>query len=178
MKSFEDEQILLGIDPGTRITGYGVIRVRHPKIEPLDFGCIKPPANLELSARYLALSSGLERLLDIHKPSAVAVETQFVYKNAQSAIKLGMARGVIIVTAARRGIPIFEYSPRTAKLAIVGNGSASKEQVQKMIQLLLKLPTIPEPTDACRLSALAICHANNLNYIQRMNLCMNTSKGR
>lgn len=160
----KEEEIILGIDPGTRITGYGVIKVRHPLIEPIDFGCIKPPTDLDLPARYLALFNSLEKLLDLYTPSAVAVETQFVYKNVQSALKLGMARGVVIIAAARRGIPIFEYAPKKAKLAVVGNGSASKEQVQKMIQLLLKLPELPEPEDAADALALAICHANSVKY--------------
>ena len=160
----QEEQIILGIDPGTRITGYGVIKARHPKIEPLDFGCIRPPTNMDLPARYLALFNGLEKLLDLYRPSAVSVETQFVYKNVQSALKLGMARGVVIIAAARRGIPIFEYAPKKAKMAVVGNGNASKEQIQRMVQLLLKLPTLPEPEDAADALALALCHANTLSF--------------
>ncbi|MBS0604890.1 MAG: crossover junction endodeoxyribonuclease RuvC [Verrucomicrobia bacterium] len=174
---FDSDQVILGIDPGTRITGYGVIKVRHPQLQPLDFGCIRPPVNLELPARYLALFNGLEKLLDLYAPTAVAVETQFVYKNVQSALKLGMARGVVLIAAARRGIPIFEYAPKKAKLAVVGTGSASKEQVQKMIQLLLKLPVLPEPEDAADALALAVCHANTLSYKNRMLSCTNTSKG-
>jgi crossover junction endodeoxyribonuclease RuvC len=160
------KHIILGIDPGTRITGYGVIKVGNIlPLEPLDFGCIRPPANKEPPARYLALFESIELLLDKYTPNAVAVETQFVYKNVQSAIKLGMARGVVILAAARRGIPIFEYAPKKAKLAVVGNGSASKEQVQRMIQLLLNLPTLPEPEDAADALALAVCHANTLNQL-------------
>ena len=171
--------IILGIDPGTLITGYGIIRVgRTPQLEPIDFGCIRPPVNLDLPARYLALFDSLEQLLDRYAPNAVAVETQFVYKNVQSAIKLGMARGIVLLVAARRGIPIFEYTPRKAKLAAVGSGSASKEQVQRMIQLLLKLPILPEPEDAADALALAICHANSLSFKNRISTCTNTSKGR
>jgi crossover junction endodeoxyribonuclease RuvC len=170
-----DPQIILGIDPGTRITGYGVIKIGKPQLEPIDFGCIRPPIHLDLPARYLALFNGLEDLLDRYSPDAVAVETQFVYKNVQSAIKLGMARGVVLLAAARRAIPIYEYTPRKAKLAVVGNGGASKEQVQRMIQLLLNLPSLPEPEDAADALALAVCHANSLNWIS---LCTNTSKGR
>jgi crossover junction endodeoxyribonuclease RuvC len=164
----ENEHIILGIDPGTRITGYGVIKVRHPHIEPLDFGCIRPPIKEDMPARYLAIFNGVEKLLDLYAPSAVAVETQFVYKNVQSALKLGMARGAVLIAAARRGIPIFEYTPKKAKLAVVGNGGASKEQVQKMIQLLLKLPILPEPEDAADALALAVCHANSLRFLNRM----------
>jgi crossover junction endodeoxyribonuclease RuvC len=158
-KKFEN-QVILGIDPGTRITGYGVIKVSHPHIHPIDFGCIRPPVNEELPNRYLAIFNGIETILDIHSPTAVAVETQFVQKNVQSAMKLGMARAAVLIAAARRKIPIFEYTPKKAKLAVVGNGNASKEQVQRMIQLLLKLPILPEPEDAADALALAICHAH------------------
>jgi crossover junction endodeoxyribonuclease RuvC len=161
-----DQQTILGIDPGTRITGYGVIKIGKPQLEPIDFGCIRPPPKLDAPARYLALFDALEKLLDQYSPNAVAVETQFVYKNVQSAIKLGMARGVVLIAAARRGIPIFEYAPKKAKLAVVGNGGASKEQVQRMVQLLLRLPVLPEPEDAADALALAICHANSLNFKQ------------
>ncbi len=176
LKGQQRQQIILGIDPGTRVTGYGVIKVRHPRIEPVDFGCIRPPTNQDLPARYLALFNSLEKLLNEYSPDAVAVETQFVYKNVQSALKLGMARGVVMIAAARRGIPIFEYAPKKAKLAVVGNGSASKEQVQKMIQLLLELPVLPEPEDAADALALAICHAHSVNYLERLQKCTSSSK--
>ncbi len=174
-----DTQIILGIDPGTRITGYGIIKVGNkPQLEPIDFGCIRPPVNLSPPARYLALFDSLEMLLEKYAPNAVAVETQFVYKNVQSAIKLGMARGIVLLAAAKRNIPIYEYAPKKAKLAVVGNGGASKEQVQKMIQLLLKLPVLPEPEDAADALALAVCHANTLSFHHRISLCTNTSKAR
>lgn len=170
-------QLIIGIDPGTRITGYGVIKTgNRPQLEPIDFGCIRPPPHLDPPARYLALFESLELLLEKYAPNAVAVETQFVYKNVQSAMKLGMARGVVLIAAAKRKIPIHEYAPKEAKLAVVGNGAASKEQVQKMIQLLLKLPTLPEPEDAADALALAICLANRLNFQHQMSLCTNISK--
>ena len=156
-------QVIIGVDPGTRISGYGIIKVGgSSQLEPIDFGCIRPPAHLDPPARYLTLFESLELLLEKYAPNAVAVETQFVYKNVQSAIKLGMARGIVLLAAAKRKIPIYEYAPKKAKLAVVGNGAASKEQVQKMIQLLLKLPILPEPEDAADALALAVCHANTL----------------
>lgn len=174
-----DSKVIIGIDPGTRITGYGVIKVGDkPQIEPIDFGCIRPPAHLDPPTRFLILFESLELLLDEHTPDAVAVETQFFYKNVQSAIKLAMARAVVLLAAAKRKIPISEYAPKKAKLAVVGNGAASKEQVQKMIQLLLKLPTLPEPEDAADALALAVCHANTLSFKHRMSSCMNISKER
>lgn len=170
----EKPHIILGVDPGTAITGYGLIKVTPERHEPLDFGCIRPPRHLHYSERYLVIFNALDHLLETYSPDAVAVETQFIYKNPQSALKLGMARGMAILAAARRKIPIFEYAPRKAKLSVVGNGSASKTQVQKMIQLLLKLPQPPEPEDAADALALAICHAHTLSLSQRKTLlCSN-----
>lgn len=154
-----NKKIILGIDPGTRITGYGII---DEDTTPLDFGCIKPPANLPLEARYKIIFESIEALILKYRPTAVAVESQFVLKNAQSAIKLGMAKGMAYLAAARASIPIYEFAPKKAKLAVVGNGSASKHQVQKMIQALLRLPNPPEPEDAADALALAICCAHHL----------------
>ncbi len=159
-----NQKIILGIDPGTIITGYGIIHEKNGKIQPLDFGCIRPPASLPLEKRYLIIYEALQKLIDKHKPQAIAVETQFVKKNVLIAMKLGMARGMALLAAAKNDIPIYEYAPKKAKLAVVGNGSASKEQVQKMIQLLLSLPTLPEPEDAADALALAICHAHQLKF--------------
>ncbi|KIC76191.1 Crossover junction endodeoxyribonuclease RuvC [Neochlamydia sp. EPS4] len=152
--------IIIGIDPGTRITGYGIIRVVGNVYQVLDYGCIRPPANYKLTERYLVIFNALEALIHQYSPEALAVETQYVSKNVQSAIKLGMARGIAILAAKKKGIAIFEYSPSKAKLAVVGNGSASKGQVQKMVQLLLKLAQPPKPEDAADALALAICHAH------------------
>lgn len=154
------EKIILGIDPGTRITGYGLIRVLGHGYQPLDFGTIRPAPTLPQAQKYLILFEGVLRLIEKYKPAAVAVETQFVYKNVQSAMKLGMARGAVLLAAAKMGLEVSEYAPKKAKLAIVGNGGASKVQVQKMTQLLLSLPTPPEPEDAADALALAICHAH------------------
>ena len=156
--------IILGIDPGTQVTGYGLICEKSSGWEPLDFGCIRPPRKLTLHEKYLAIFEGVEHLIEKYKPSALAVETQFVYKNVQSALKLGMARGVVLLPAAKRKIPIFEYAPRRAKQAIVGTGGASKFQVQKMIQIQLKLSQVPEPADAADALMLALCHAHHRRY--------------
>jgi len=154
------EIIILGVDPGTQITGFGVIKAKSSLI-PLDFGCIKPPAKMSLEKRYQVIHEAIQHLIQTHRPDAISVETQFVYKNVQSAIKLGMARGMILLAAAQSNVPIFEYAPKKAKLAVVGTGSASKQQVQKMVQSLLCLPTPPKPEDAADALALAICHAHS-----------------
>jgi crossover junction endodeoxyribonuclease RuvC len=158
----EDEEIILGIDPGTCITGYGIIKGQK---HVLDFGCIRPSPKLPINERYLFIFNGIEYLLKQYAPTAVAVETQFVYRNPQSALKLGMARGVALLAATQKKIPVFEYTPKKAKLAVVGNGAASKQQVQKMVQLLLNLQKPPEPEDAADALAIALCHAHTLKKV-------------
>lgn len=151
--------IILGIDPGTIVTGYGLIDKQG---RPLDFGCIRPPPSLALPMRYKIIFEGIEALIERHRPTAIAVESQFVLKNPQSTIKLGMAKGMVYLAAARANIPLYEYAPKKAKLAVVGRGGATKLQVQKMIQALLRLPQLPEPEDAADALALAICCAHEL----------------
>lgn len=162
------KQIILGIDPGTRITGYGAIDENQ---KPLDYGCIKPPPKLHLGDRYQILFDSVEALIERFQPTAIAVESQFVLKNAQSAIKLGMAKGMVYLAAARKSITLYEFAPKQAKLAVVGHGGASKYQVQKMIQALLCLPKPPEPEDAADALALAICCAHHMR-----SLCTSQSK--
>jgi crossover junction endodeoxyribonuclease RuvC len=158
--------IIVGIDPGTLTTGYGVIQVDDRGIiKVIDYGCVKPPAKLKLTDRYLILFNAVESLFDKFKPSVLAIETQYVKNNVQSAIKLGMARGIVVVAAKKRGLGVFEYAPSKAKIAVVGNGSASKQQVQGMVKALLGLSVEP-PEDAADALALAMCHANSLRWNQ------------
>lgn len=156
--------IILGIDPGTLITGYGVIQSKSSRWNAIDFGCIKPPVKLKIGDRYLIIFEGIDALLEQYQPDAVVVETQFVKVNVQSAIKLGMARGIALLAAKRRGIQVFEYSPTRAKRAVVGKGHASKLQVQHMIRNILELDSLPEPEDAADALSLALCHAHAYPY--------------
>lgn len=151
--------IIIGVDPGTVICGFGIIICEGNRYRVLDYGCIRPPKNYALPDRYLVIYDSVYALLEEHTPDALVVETQFVKKNVQSAIKLGMARGAVMIAGAKMQVPIFEYAPTRAKKAVVGNGRASKYQVQSMIQHLLQLPTLPCPEDAADALALAICHA-------------------
>ena len=155
--------IILAIDPGTILSGYGVIRLRGTKYEAIDFGCIRPPRKYKLSDRYLVIFNSVEELLKKHQPNCLVVETQYVDKNIQSAIKLGMARGAVVIAAARNNVAVHEYAPTKAKLAVVGDGRASKKQVQGMVQKILNLPTPPTPEDAADALALAICHAQAMH---------------
>lgn len=161
----QSSSVLIGIDPGTLVTGYGIVEVHNGKYRALDYGCIRPPANLKLSDRYLIIFEGLNTLIKKHAPDVLIVETQFVQKNVQSAIKLGMARGIAILAAKQNQMPVFEYAPAKAKRAVVGNGRASKQQVQKMVQWLLNLAEPPHPEDATDALALAICHAQGQHSV-------------
>ena len=155
------KKIIIDIDPGTIVTGYGIIVSQHGSYEALDYGCVRPPPKLKLSDRYLIIFESLEALLHKYSPDVLVVETQYVHKNVQSALKLGMAKGIAIIAAKKRGIPVYEYAPSKAKQSVMGNGRASKHQVQKMVQWLLKLSQPPTPEDAADALSLAICHAQS-----------------
>ncbi len=163
----EEGELILGIDPGSVVTGYGLIRKRGSRLSACLFGCIRPKAK-ELPARFRTIFEEVLLLIDTHKPGALAVETQFVDKNAGSALKLGMVRGVVLLAAALREIPIFEYAPSRAKQAITGSGRASKAQIRSMVQMLLDLKKERLAEDASDALAIAICHAHSnriLRYV-------------
>lgn len=153
-------KIILGIDPGTQVTGYGVIEAFSQKMLPLAFGNIYAREE-KLEYRYLTIFTALEELIVAHKPDAISVETQFYSKNVQSAMKLAMARGLVLVLAAKYNIALFEYAPRRVKQAATGLGAASKHQVKKMICSLLDLLKEDPPEDAADALAIAICHAHS-----------------
>lgn len=156
--------IIIGVDPGTEVTGYGIIEIDGTSYRPIDYGCIRPPRTFKLSDRYLIIFNAIDELLEKYSPQTLAIETQYVAKNPQSAIKLGMARGIVVLAAKKRGLSVYEYSPSKAKLAVVGNGKASKQQVQGMVKMLLKLTVLPEPEDAADALALALCHAHSMRF--------------
>ena len=128
--------IILGIDPGTAVTGYGVLNCEGNTPQSIDFGCIRPPSKMHLHQRYLVINESIEHLIEKYQPDAFSIETQYVHKNPQGAIKLGMARGVSILAATKKNIPVFEYTPTKAKKSLVGTGRASKEQVQYMVKMI------------------------------------------
>lgn len=156
---------IIGVDPGTRITGYGIIEAERSVYHHICHGTITPSPKLAQEFRYLMIFEELQKVLSEYQPEALSVETQFVYKNVDSALKLGMARGVIILAATLLKIPVFEYAPTKTKMAVTGTGNANKGQVQKMIELLLSEKVASE--DASDALALAICHAHHgrLNYV-------------
>lgn len=164
MQNHESAKKIIGIDPGTQTTGYGVLKVTPHRLEVIDFGCIRTKSSQKISERYLNIFEGVSELIAVHNPIALAIETQFVQKNPQSAIKLGMARGVAILAATLKAVSIFEYAPTKAKKAVVGHGRASKYQIQAMVKTLLCLSAIPEPEDAADALAIAICHAHTMKF--------------
>jgi crossover junction endodeoxyribonuclease RuvC len=148
--------IIIGIDPGTAVTGYGIIQKTAERCILVDYGCIRPPRERKLSERRQIIFEGLAHLLDTHQPDAMAIETQFMQHNIQSAMKLGMIRGIAILAASLRGISVYEYAPTRAKKAVAGRGQASKKQVQGMIKLLLNLQELPEPLQSPLMSGAEV----------------------
>jgi crossover junction endodeoxyribonuclease RuvC len=153
--------IILGIDPGTAILGYGCVRTEKNKNSVLGYGCLKTDKNLAAAERLKKLYQGLTKLLKNFRPDFVAVEEIFFFKNAKTVIQVSQARGVAILAAANLGIPILEFTPLQVKQAVSGYGRAEKQQIQKMVKLLLNLKEIPRPDDAADALAIAICAAHS-----------------
>lgn len=155
--------IILGIDPGTIITGYGIIKYTNGEITPVTAGVIKIPVTKELAPRLKVIYDEIVTLIKVNKPDEFAIETAFYGKNVQSAMKIGYARGVSILAAVKNDLPLKEYSPREVKKSVVGNGAASKEQVQYMIRKLLGVKKAKMKYDESDALAVAICHAFKRN---------------
>jgi crossover junction endodeoxyribonuclease RuvC len=155
--------IVLGIDPGTASTGYGVVERRNGKLTSLGGGVITTSAGEPLERRLAAIASCLEELIASHRPDALAVEDIFFGRNVRTAFAVGQARGAVLAAAGAVGIPCFTYTPQAVKLAVCGSGRAGKDQVQRMVAALLGLSCAPESDHAADALALAICHANQMN---------------
>lgn len=151
---------VLGIDPGTAATGYGVVEEREGGLHAVCFGAIKPPASLPFAQRLLRIYRELRTLVIDVRPDCAAVEAVFFARNVQSALRLGQARGVALLALAEAGIAVSEYAALEIKQAVTSYGQAQKEQVQHMVRLLLRLSDIPRPADAADALAVAICHQN------------------
>ena len=149
---------ILGVDPGSRLTGYGIVEDTRGEMRALDCGVIRPGPGAPASQRCLIIHDALETLIARHRPDVVAVESLFFCRSASSAIKLAQVRGVVLLAAAEAGLEIYEYAPRRVKQAVVGRGAATKEQVQQMIARLLGLAEAPRPADAADALAVALCH--------------------
>jgi crossover junction endodeoxyribonuclease RuvC len=155
--------VILGIDPGTLVTGYGVLSIADGKIELHVCGAIRNRRQTALPERLKLIDEELSRIIGAYLPQGLAIESAFYGKNAQSALKLGHARGVSILAAARAGIPVCEYSPREIKKAVTGNGNATKVQVQYMVRSILRFEKKQMMLDTSDAIATAICHLHRLN---------------
>ena len=158
--------VILGIDPGSRICGYGLIRARGNSLEYLASGVIRM-GTLTFPERLHTIFSDISDIIIEHGPDVAAVEEVFMGKNASSALKLGQARGAAIVACSHYQLPVAEYAARKVKQALVGRGQADKKQVQQMVKSLLGLSRMP-PEDAADALAIAVCHANTQNTLIRM----------
>ncbi len=152
---------VLGVDPGTLTSGFGIVSEEDHKLFHVVSGGISPSAKNPFPKRLKKIYEELEKIIDKYRPNVVVVEDLFVSKNIRSALKLGHSRGVAILAAMNAGLPVFEYSPSEVKQAVVGNGKADKKQVQLMVKSLLDLQKVPHPADAADALAAAICHIHS-----------------
>jgi len=161
--------LVLGIDPGIAITGYGFIRTDDQNdYACIDYGVITTKASLTDPERLKILFEGLTELISLHCPDVSAVEKLFFQKNVKTAISVGQARGVTMLTLAQSALPVFEYTPNEIKQTVCGYGGAGKQQVQRMVQTLLHLEKLPKPDDAADALAAAICHIHHQSFNDRL----------
>jgi crossover junction endodeoxyribonuclease RuvC len=153
--------IVLGIDPGTAALGYGIVESTQGHLRAIDFGCLETSPDTAMPERLLAVHSLIDELLALHQPAVMAVERLFFSRNAQTALGVGQARGVVLLAAAQRGVPVREATPNEVKSAIAGYGAADKDQVQRMVQVVLAMAERPRPDDAADALAIAVWAANS-----------------
>jgi crossover junction endodeoxyribonuclease RuvC len=159
---------VLGIDPGSETTGWGVIDTEGRKLKLVEFGTVRASARESFPARLLKIFEGVEEVIERFRPDACSVEEAFYAANVKTALKLGQVRGVVLVAAERARVEVNEYSPRLVKQTVVGYGNAEKHQVQEMVRVLLSLPRVPEPHDAADALANAICHVHHAGSRDRI----------
>ncbi len=164
--------MILGIDPGTIKAGFGVVEIRDGRPCFVDCGTINLGKTQDMPDRLLFLHESIDALIVRYQPLAVAVETQYMMENPKSALQLSMARGIVLVAARKGGVPVFEYSPSKIKQAVTGSGQATKALVQKTIQTIGRLETLPAP-DAADAVSIAICHGAHLAKESQQSLWQN-----
>lgn len=153
--------LVLGIDPGTAITGYGLVDYRRGKEVLITYGTITTPAKMKMPLRLCRINEGLNKLIAQYQPDSVAIEELFYHKNSKTVITVAQGRGVAVMTAASSGLEVAEYTPLQVKQAVAGYGNAEKRQVQLMVQRILSMKEIPKPDDAADALAVAICHIHS-----------------
>ncbi len=161
--------IILGIDPGIATVGYGIVEYNGNSFRAVDYGAIITPAKLPLQRRLRMIYEEVSRLIERHKPDAMAVEELFFNTNAKTAISVAHGRGVVLLAAMLGNIEAFEYTPLQVKQATTGYGRADKNQVQQMVKIMLNLNAVPKPDDAADALAVAICHGHSANYNHILN---------
>ena len=159
---------ILGIDPGTATTGFGVVEQQGNRFRAVEFGVIRTPAGQPLPERLERIFAGVNEIIERHRPQAAAVESRFFNVNVQTAFAVGQARGVILLACSQAGCTPFEYTPQQVKQAVVGYGKAEKHQVQEMVRVLLGLAEVPRPDDAADGLALALCHGQTRGVRERL----------
>jgi crossover junction endodeoxyribonuclease RuvC len=160
--------LILGIDPGTAIMGYGLVNETNAGLELVAYGSLNTPARTSLPSRLLSLYQQLKDLIEKYEPAEMAVEELFFNKNTTTALGVGQARGVALLAAAQYNLKFYEYTPLQVKQALVGYGRATKDQVQQMVQVTLNLDQIPKPDDAADALAIAICHCRSRQFLRRV----------
>jgi crossover junction endodeoxyribonuclease RuvC len=166
--------IILGFDPGTATTGFGVVESVNDVLRPIDVGVILTPSDMPIEERLLSIYTDVNTLLDKYNPDTVATERLFFDRNVTNALSVGRAIGVILLAVAQRGLPWMEYTPMQVKTSVTGYGGADKNQIQQMVVRLLGLAEVPKPDDAADALAIAICHAHSLKL---KSIGMNQSRG-
>ncbi len=156
--------IILGIDPGFAITGYGFLNMEGNRFKVLDYGVITTEPKQIFSERLLCIGNDLGMLIEKYRPDVMAIEELFFNNNAKTAIQAAQGRGTAVYEAARRHIPVHEFTPLQVKQAVTGYGRADKKQIQQMVKILLNLDSIPKPDDAADALAIAICYGNSSKY--------------
>lgn len=162
-----EETLVLGVDPGTAATGYGLVRRKGDSLALVDHGVITTPPQTPLPERLFTIHQAIASLIARYHPQEIVVERLYFSANVQSAMAVGQARGVVLLAAAQAGITVYEYRPQEVKQAVAGYGRATKEQVQELVQMILGLDFIPKPDDAADALALAICHLNRNDWEDR-----------
>ncbi len=162
--------VILGIDPGYAIIGYGVVKYENYKFTPLEYGAVTTPAKTDFGVRLQMIHSGITSIIEKYKPDAMSIEKLFFNTNTTTAIDVAQARGVILLSAQLKGISVFEYTPLQVKQSVTGYGRAQKAQVMEMTRQMLGLKSVPKPDDTADALALTICHGYNAAMISKLGI--------
>lgn len=162
--------LILGIDPGIAILGFGLVQYIANKFTVIDYGAVTTNAGTPMPERLNLIYDELTGIIERYKPDAIAVEELFFNKNIKTALMVGHARGVAVLAGSKSKVPVYEYTPLQVKQAVVGYGRAEKSQIQQMVKILLNLREIPKPDDVADALAVAICHGNSSNFSEQFKL--------